>query len=139
MSDEISAVNVNKLLREAICNLELVTYQIAELARVKEELSHKIAIMFGHEQEGNKTYIFDAYAVEVKTPYSYSVDKINYEKLKEHLPQDKNPVRESVKYDLNKEKYRELMRSGDADVAMTLMEFVAVTKPKPSITIKHRK
>lgn len=129
----------NAKLLETLCNLELVEYQLADLLSIKSRLVESIKIMVGHEKEGSKTYRVEHYDVEVTTPYNYSIDKKAYEKFKHELPSNKNPVRESIKYDVDKAKYREVMSEGNADMALCLSEFIGVKVGKCSVNVKARK
>jgi len=123
-------------LEAEISALNKINHEIARLKVEKEQAEEKIKKLFDHNCEGQKTYYFKEYAVEVKTNLNYVVDKKEYEVLKGQMRKEFNPIKEVVKYEVDKKKYEEVLTYGSQEDIKLLSE-VSHTKPaKLSVTIK---
>lgn len=92
---------------ETAKTLERISYEMAELARVKEELEKRMAALLEHSDEGQMTYIQDKWKITLKTGYNYTLDKEKYELLSRHLNSSIDPVNRVTKYEINKKILRE--------------------------------
>lgn len=88
-------------------NLQTINYQIAELSRIKEAIEYRLYALFHAPEDGQKKYIFNQYALTFTSGYNYSLNKEEYEMIKNHIPSCFNPVRERIAYDIDKKVIRE--------------------------------
>ena len=83
---------------ESITELQKVNKKIAKLLVRKEELTDQIIGSLEHEHEGQKSYEYGIWKIEVKTPFVYSLNKKLYEEGKIKLPDNFNPIKQSISY-----------------------------------------
>jgi hypothetical protein len=137
----LRAVNLNTeefFMDEAIKELNSVNKKLAKLALRKEDLIKDIIAGFGHKKEGQTTYEHGVWKVEVKTPFTYTLDKKKYESGKYKLPEKYNPIKESVSYSLDKRLCEEYVQNAPPTVKKTLIELVEKKPGKPNVVIKER-
>lgn len=115
--------------------LERISYEMAELARIKEELEKRMCAMLEHSDEGQKTYIEGKYKVLVKTGYNYTLDKEKYEMLSRHLNSSLDPVNRVTKYEINKKVLREAYLHASEKELEILNEMITKKPAKLSVTI----
>lgn len=125
-----------QFLTECIETLEKVNKRLAKLNAQKEELTKDIIGALGHEHDGQKSYNHGIYKVEVKTPCNYSLDKSAYESGNYSLPEQYNPIKESVSYRIDKKLCDEAMEKAPKRVQKALSELIEKKPGKPSVTIK---
>lgn len=118
--------------------LQKVNKQLAKLTLKKEQLTQSIIETLDHEHEGQKTYNYGAWKIEVKTPFVYSLDKKKYESGEFKLPNDFNPVKESVSYSIDKRLCDQFMQDAPKKVRDTLAQLIDKKPGKAGITIKER-
>lgn len=123
-------------LEECICRLQEVKKQISMLANIEKKLTGIIINEIGHDKDGQKTYYYNQYAVEVKTPTNYTLDKTLYKKFKDEIPAEVNVVDEVVEYKLNRKKLSEAIKLLDDDKLSVLGKFIDAKPGKPSVNIK---
>lgn len=123
---------------EGVKELEKVNKQLARLALRKEELTHEIIGALEHEHDGQKTYEYGVWKLEVKTPYVYSLNKKLYESGEFKLPKGFNPVKKSVSYSIDKRLCEQLMLDAPDDVRDALIQLIDKKPGKAGITIKER-
>ncbi len=123
---------------EGIKELEKVNKQLAKLLLKKEELTAQIISSLDHEHEGQKTYEYDVWKIEVKTPFVYSLNKKLYESGDISLPDAFNPIKQSVSYSIDKRLCDEYIGSAPKKVRDSLVQLIDKKPGKPSITIKGR-
>lgn len=123
---------------EGIAELQKVNKQIAKLTLRKEELTSQIIGALEHEHEGQKTYEYGVWKLEVKTPFVYSLNKKMYESGEIQLPSGFNPVKESVSYSIDKRLCDQYMQEAPKKVRDALVQLIDKKPGKASITLKER-
>lgn len=123
-------------LESNISELQEVNKQLARLLVRKEELTNMIVSGMNHNHEGQKTYEYNVWKVEIKTPVTYVLDKKLYESAK--LPQKFNPVKESISYSIDKGLCEKYMLDAPAKVKEVLAQLINKKPGKASVTIKER-
>ncbi len=91
-----------------------------------------------HEHEGQKTYEFGMWKIEVKTPYVYSLNKKLYESGNITLPKNYNPIKKSISYTVDKRLVDKYIEEAPIDVRDALIELIDKKPGKAAITIKER-
>lgn len=123
---------------ESISELQKINKQLAKLNLRKEELTQEIIGALDHEHEGQKTYEYGLWKIEVKTPFVYSLNKKLYESGDVKLPDNFNPVKESVSYSIDKRLCDQYMQDAPKKVRDALAELIDKKPGKAGITIKER-
>lgn len=121
-----------------IKKLQKVNKQIAKLLLAKEELTNVLIKGFDHSHEGQKTYEYSEWKIEVKTPFVYSLDKKKYESMPFKLPKKFNPIKESISYSIDKRLCDEYLQSAPDEIREQLIDLIDKKPGKASITIKER-
>ncbi len=127
-----------RYLEEGIKELDCVNKKIAKLLLRKEELSDQIIGAFGHEHEGQKTYQYGVWKVEIKTPFTYSLNKKLYESGLIRIPTQYNPIKQSVSYTVDKNLCERYMLESPEEVRDALIELIEKKPGKASVVIKER-
>jgi hypothetical protein len=127
-----------RCLVESVKELEKVNKQLAKLNVRKEELTDLIIGALEHDHEGQKSYEYDVWKIEVKTPFVYSLNKKLYESGTVKLPEDFNPIKESVSYTVDKRLCDKYMMDAPKKVRDALAELIDKKPGKAGITIKER-
>ena len=125
-------------LKEYIKELEKVNKQLAKLTLRKEELTDMIISAMSHNHEGQRTYEYDVWKVEIKTPITYCLNKKLYESGNIVLPDNFNPIKESISYSIDKGLCDKYMLDAPKKVKDALAELIDKKPGKASITIKER-
>lgn len=132
-------INAEQIRQDSIVDkvqaLELIGFQAAELLRIKEALEEQVRELIGHDEEGQRTYLFGRYKVTVKTGVNYSLDKSEYESIGKRLPACFNPVTVVEKYELNKKVIREAYEYGSAQDIEILNSIIKSKPAKLNIVI----
>lgn len=102
-------------IKETLNTLNLVNYQIAELARIKEELESRVCALVEHGDDGQKTYTIGKFKATVSTGYIYSLDKSEYEMNRGRLQSCFDPVKVKTVYEVDKSIIRDLDLYGSED------------------------
>ena len=123
---------------ESITELQKINKQLAKLTLRKEELTQQIIGALEHEHEGQKTYEYGTWKIEVKTPFVYSLNKKLYESGSIKLPEHFNPVKESISYSVDKRLCDQYMQEAPKKVRDALAELIDKKPGKAGITIKER-
>ncbi len=123
---------------ESIKELQKVNKQIAKLTLRKEELTQEIIDSLDHEHEGQKSYTYGVWKIEVKTPSVYSLNKKRYESGDIKLPSEFNPIKESISYSIDKRLCDQYMQDAPKKVREALAELIDKKAGKAGITIKER-
>ncbi len=111
---------------------------MAELNLIKEKTTREIIAALNHNKDGQKTYEFQQWKIEVKTPYVYSLDKKKYEDCEINIPFEYNPVKESIAYTIDKKLCEKYLNEAPEEVREALFELIEVKPGKPSVLIKER-
>lgn len=128
-------MNKDTAIKDAVTTLNLINYQMAELARIKEELESRLNILFEHGEEGQKTYTYDKWKITIKSGYNYSLNKDEYESIGARLPKQFNPVTERIAYDINKNIVRDAEKYASKDNLELLCQFISKKPSKLNIKI----
>ena len=125
-------------LEESIKELTSVNRNLAKLNLKKEELTDAIIGSIGHEHEGQKTYEYNVWKIEVKTPFVYSLDKKVYESVKINLPKEFNPIKKSTSYTIDKGLCDRYIDEAPEDIKELLVQLIEKKPGKASVVIKER-
>jgi len=123
---------------DSVKELEKVNKQIAKLLLRKEELTDIIIGSLDHNHEGQKTYEYGVWKIEVKTPFVYSLNKKLYESGDVKIPDNFNPIKESISYSIDKRLCDQYMVDAPKKVRDELAELIDKKPGKAGITIKER-
>ena len=115
--------------------LERISYEVAELLRVKEELEKHMAALLEHSDEGQKTYVEGRYKITCKTGWNWTLNKEKYEMIGRQLSSANDPVNKIVKFELNKKVIRDVYQSGNEHDINILNEIITKKPAKLSVTI----
>lgn len=136
--DVSNAIEREVCLADNIKELEKVNKQLARLSLKKEELTSSIITAMGHQHEGQRSYEFDVWKIEIKTPFTYSLNKKLYESKSVTLPDQFNPIKESTSYSIDKVLCDKYLDEAPAKVRSALIELIDKKPGKASVTIKER-
>lgn len=117
-------------------SLETISYQMAELARIKESIEAKLCVLLHHNNEGSKSYIVDRYKVTVSTGYIYSLDKEEYQIIHSSIPKCFNPVRTKTSYEIDKNIIKEAEKYGSKQDLDILAKIITKKPKKLHISVK---
>lgn len=122
-----------KELIQVLKELENTNQQLGLLKAIKEELEQLILLQLENKpEEGQKTYEVYEYKLLVKTGLNYTIDKDKYDSLE--IPQDINPIKTSIKYEVDLKKIRELK----VNHGSLFSEFITETPKKVHLTLGYR-
>ena len=138
MQDRDHTNEQERCFAEGIVELQKINKQIAKLTLRKEELTAEIIGALDHEHEGQKTYEYGVWKIEVKTPFVYSLNKKRYESGEIKLPDNFNPIKESVSYSIDKRLCDQYMQEAPKKVRDALAELIDKKPGKAGITVKER-
>ena len=133
--------NINEqeeCLVESVKELDKINKQLAKLSLKKEELTGLIIGALDHEHEGQKTYEYGVWKLEVKTPFIYSLNKKAYESREFNIPSKFNPIKESVSYTIDKRLCDKYMNEAPEEVRYVLIDLIDKKPGKASVVIKER-
>ncbi len=125
-----------RCLKESVSELEKLNKKLSQLMVRKEELTSMIIDALGHEHEGQKTYEYGEWKIEVKTPCVYSLNKKCYEENASKIPSQFNPVKESVSYSIDKRLCEQYLNDAPFEVKSLLIDLIEKKPGKAGITIK---
>ena len=137
----INFTNTNEqesCLSSSVIELQKVNKKLAELSLRKEELTDMIIDSLSHNHEGQKSYEYSVWKIEVKTPFIYSLNKNLYESKSSKLPDNFNPINQSVSYSVDKRLCDEYMLNAPKKVRDVLIDLIDKKPGKASVTIKER-
>lgn len=127
--------NTEELINEKVKALDFVNYQMSELVEIKQKLELEIIEDLKHVHEGQKSYDIGKYKVTIKTDYIYSLDKEEYGVMKSHIPQEFNPVKESVSYTIDKRIIKKAEEYASNDDLMLLGKLISKKPGKPNVKV----
>ena len=125
----------HEAILETAKTLDRIAYEMAELARIKEELERRMMALLEHSDEGQKTYVEGKYKILLKTGYNYTLDKEKYEMLSRHLNSSIDPITRVTKYEINKKVLRESYLHASERELEILNEIITKKPAKLSVTI----
>jgi hypothetical protein len=126
---------VSESIEDKAKALELISFQVAELLRIKEALEKQVADLLHHADEGQKTYIVGRYKILCKSGFNYSLNKDEYESIGKRLPACFDPVNKVLKYELNKKIIREAYLYGSTQDKEILDAIITAKPAKLSVTV----
>ena len=133
--------NINeqeRFLEQHINDLNYVNKQLSELNVLKEDLVDRIIGALEHDHEGQKSYNFNTWKIEVKTPFVYSLNKKLYESGKIQLDDRFNPIKKATTYTVDKRLCDECLEYAPKEVRDVLVELIDKKPGKAGVTIKER-
>ncbi len=138
MQEYNDTLEQERLLNDSLKALECVTKKLAKLLVRKEELTNHIIGAFDHDKEGQKTYEYGVWKIEVKTPFVYSLNKKLYESGDVKLPSEFNPIKESVSYSVDKRLCDQYLLDAPKKVRDALADLIDKKPGKASVVLKER-
>jgi transposase len=123
---------------DSVKALEKVNKQLAKLLAQKEELTKNIIDSLEHDHEGQKTYEYGVWKIEVKTPCVFSLNKKLYESGEFKLPSEFNPIKQSVSYSIDKRLCEKYMTDSPKKVREALIELIEKKPGKASVCLRER-
>lgn len=123
-------------IKDSVITLNLISFQMAELARIKEELEARVCALLEHGDDGSKTYVEGKFKITVKTGYNYSLDKDEYESVGNKLQECFNPVQKKVAYYLDKQVIRDAEKYASPEELALLATMISKKPSKLSVSIK---
>lgn len=127
-----------EVLERSIQELESLNRKLAKFIVRKEELTNEIIGAIGHQHEGQKSYEYDVWKIEIKTPFIYSLNKKCYESHEFNLPEKFNPIKEAVSYTIDKRLCDKYITEAPKEVRDTLAQLIDKKPGKASVVIKER-
>jgi hypothetical protein len=137
----MQAMNHNEyeyFFNESLVELESVNKQLAKLSLRKEELTQEIIGALQHDHEGQKTYEYDVWKIEIKTPVVYSLNKKLYESGKVNIPDNFNPIKTSISYTIDKKLCEQYMDNAPKVIRDALIELIEKKPGKAGVILKER-
>lgn len=135
---KLKEVSKKDILLDSILELEKVNKELAKFNLLKERLTNTIIDKLGHTKEGQKTYEYDAWKVEIKIPFIYSLNKKLYESGNIKIPDKFNPIKESISYSINKRLCDQYIVDSPKKIKDALIELIEKKPGKATVTIKER-
>jgi len=126
-----------RCLEESVRELRRIDKNLAKLLLRKEELTQVVIGALGHEHEGQRTYEYGAWKIEVKTPFVYSLNKNLYESGEINLPENFNPVKKSVSYSIDKRLCDQYLQAAPARVRNVLVQLIDKKPGKAAVVVKE--
>lgn len=123
------------LIKDIIKERQRAVDNIARCTRIREELDARLAALLEHQDEGQRTYYEAGYEIVVKAALNYSLDKEEYEVLKNQIPSEFDFVRKSKKevitYNLDKKVIRECKKYASQELLDMLFGEGGIVTEKP--------
>lgn len=126
-----------RCLVESVQELECINQKIAALSLRKEELVQVIIGALGHYHEGQKTYDYGKWKIEVKTPFTYCLNKKLYESGDINIPEEFNPIKQSISYSIDKRLCDQYLQYAPPPVKDALIELIDKKPGKASVLVKE--
>lgn len=123
-------------IKNCVMTLNSINFQIAELARIKEELEARVCALLEHGDDHSKTYISDKFKVTVKTGYIYSLDKDEFEMIGSRLPLQFNPVVKKTSYHIDRSIVKDAERFASKDDLNLLATIISKKPSKLHVSIR---
>ncbi len=110
-------------------SLNTISFQVAELLRIKEELEKRLSAMLEHSDDCQKTYTEGKFKITITTGYNYTLDKEEYEVIKERIPVQFDAVRKRIAYDIDKRLLTQARTYADVNT-LALIDSIITANPK---------
>lgn len=125
-------------LDDCIKELNCVNRKVSHLLTRKDELVEHIIELLGHNHEGQKSYEHGNWKIEVKTVFSYSLNRKLYESGNFDIPKKYNPIKKSVAYSVSKTLCDHALQVAPLEVRDMLAELIDKKPSKANVTLKER-
>ncbi len=125
-------------IKDYILELRRTNQQLEKFVVRKKELTDKIIEVMGHTHKGQKTYEYNAWKIEIKTPCIYSLNKKLYESGDVNLPSSFNPIQEYKSYAIDKRLCDKYIVEAPPEVRKVLVELIDMMPGKASVVVKER-
>lgn len=136
---ELNNINEQEqFFSESLLELQEVNKHLAQLLLRKETITENIIEALQHDHEGQKSYQYGIWKIEIHTPFVYSLNKKLYESGEIKLPDNYNPIKESISYSLDKRLVDKYMQEAPVDVRDALIELIDKKPGKANIVVKER-
>ncbi len=109
---------------------------LADTKKIKDELNERLNALLEHKEEGQKTYKIGRYAITVKSGKIFSLDKEEYEVVKNQFTKGLNPVKEKVSYEVDRETLRKIEVYGNENDHILIDKLISVKPSKISVSVK---
>lgn len=109
--------------------LNTISYEIAELTRIKEELEARLCALMEHTDDGSKSYIMDKYKITISTGYNYSLNKEEFAIIGSQIPECFNPVKQKISFEIDKRIIKEAEKYASKE-ELNLLATIISKKPK---------
>ena len=141
MDDLITNEEINnERVSDLIKHWKLLKYKIAELDDDKQATERQLRELLNHpELDGSKTYKHDDHSIRITTGLNHTLDKKTYEQIKGTLNPKFDPVKEVVKYEINKKVLRDCLEFGTQTDKYMQSQFIISTPKKLHIAIEEPK
>lgn len=117
-------------IQETAHTLNMVNYQIAELVTIKEELELRLRALLEHgDDDAQKTYKHGRYKITLSAGYIYSLNKEQYELNGDEIPDNFNPVKKKMVYEIDKRILKDIDYYCDEEQQELIYGFIS-KKPK---------
>jgi len=123
------------MIKDKIIFLEQIKYQVAELLNMKAAIEKELQEYFHKDKDGQTTYAFERWNVEITTGWNYKLNKKKYAEWEDMITPRFNPIKETVKLEINKKIYRECEEFGSDDDRLALSEFTSKSEKKLNVKI----
>lgn len=138
MQDYDDTLDRRRFLEDSVKELDELNKKVAKFLCRKEELTDMIITTLDHDHEGQKTYDYGMWKIEVKTPFVYSLNKKLYESMDINIPKKWNPIKKSVAYSIDKRMIDSVINEAPEDVRDILVDLIDKKPGKASVVIKER-
>ncbi len=128
-------MNKDVAIKDTVTTLNLINFQVAELLRIKEELEARLNALLEHPDEGQKTYTHEKYKITIKSGYTFSLNKEEYEAIGARVPSQFNPVKTRVAYDLDKKIIRDAEKYASSEELEIISSFISKKPSKINVKI----
>lgn len=128
-------MNTQDQILDLVNTLNNINFQLAELARIKEELEPRLAALLQHGEDGQKSYIAGKWKVTCKSGWIYSLNKDEYLTMGSHLKECFNFVKLRAAYDIDKKILRDAEKYASAEELELIASMVSKKPSKLSVKI----
>jgi len=123
-----------------IDNIKKCTQEIKLLSEEKKTYEEKLKEALNHKNiDGSKTYRHKDLSIKITTGLNHIVDVEKYNNFKHLLNEKFNPVKEVIKYELNKKTIRDCYKNGTDKDIWYLSKFLTSSEKKLHISLTDKK
>lgn len=127
---------IDARILDLIKHWKLLKFKIQQLENDKQETEKQLRELLDHpEVDGSKSYKHSNHTVRITTGLNHTLDKTQFERLKDIVKPKFNPVKEIMKYEINKKALRDCLEFGTQDDKFLQSQFIISTPKKLHIAI----